>query len=116
MHQISVAYSLFVRGLAHVTATQASLTGMLEPIANPIWVFLLLGERPSGYAVAGGIIGSPQSRGTPWRECRQASCPLPIDHDPGSAVANCTDGSFVTLSVVAPYTMADPLLMVMRIF
>ena len=54
--QIAVAYVLFVRGLAHVTATQASLTGMLEPIANPIWVFLLIGERPSGYAIAGAVV------------------------------------------------------------
>jgi drug/metabolite transporter (DMT)-like permease len=54
--QISVAYALFVRGLASVTATQASLTGMLEPVANPIWVFLFLGERPSVYAAAGGVV------------------------------------------------------------
>lgn len=54
--QIALAYVLFVRGLKYVTATQASLTGMLEPVANPIWVFLLLGERPSIYAVAGGIV------------------------------------------------------------
>ena len=56
LFQIAVAYILFVRGLAHVTATQASLTGMLEPIANPIWVLLLLGERPSLYAVAGAAV------------------------------------------------------------
>jgi drug/metabolite transporter (DMT)-like permease len=54
--QIAAAYALFVRGLAHVTATQASLTGMLEPVANPIWVFLILGERPSTYAVIGAVI------------------------------------------------------------
>ena len=29
---------------------------MLEPVANPIWVFLFLGERPSGWAVAGALI------------------------------------------------------------
>jgi len=29
---------------------------MLEPVSNPIWVFLFLGERPSLYAVGGGII------------------------------------------------------------
>ena len=45
-----------VRGLERVIATQASLTGMLEPAANPIWVFLLLGERPSLYAAAGGSV------------------------------------------------------------
>jgi drug/metabolite transporter (DMT)-like permease len=54
--QIAVAYFLFTRGLAYVTATRASLTGMLEPVANPIWVFLFLGERPSIFAVAGGAI------------------------------------------------------------
>jgi drug/metabolite transporter, DME family len=54
--QIGVAYALFVHGLKHVTATEGSLIGMLEPIANPIWVFLFLGEKPSAYSVAGGAI------------------------------------------------------------
>lgn len=54
--QIGVAYAFFVKGLQHVTATQASLTGMLEPVANPIWVLLFLNERPSAYAIAGAVI------------------------------------------------------------
>jgi DME family drug/metabolite transporter len=54
--QIAGAYVLFVRGLNYVTATQASLFGMLEPVANPIWVFLFLGERPGVFALAGGAI------------------------------------------------------------
>lgn len=54
--QIAIAYVLFVRGLAYVTATQASLTGMLEPVSNPIWVFLFLGEIPSVYAIAGALV------------------------------------------------------------
>jgi DME family drug/metabolite transporter len=54
--QIGLPYVLFVRGLRYVTATQASLTGMLEPIANPVWVFIFLGERPSAFAVAGAIV------------------------------------------------------------
>lgn len=54
--QIGLAYAFFVKGLQHVTATQASLTGMLEPVANPIWVLLFLGERPSGFALVGGAI------------------------------------------------------------
>jgi len=56
LFQIGLAYAFFVRGLKYVTATQASLTGMLEPVANPIWVFLLLGERPSVFAIAGGAV------------------------------------------------------------
>jgi len=54
--QIALAYTLFVKGLKYVTATQASLTGMLEPISNPIWVLLFLGERPSMFAVAGAVV------------------------------------------------------------
>ncbi|MEO8430462.1 MAG: DMT family transporter [Acidobacteriota bacterium] len=54
--QLAGAYFLFVRGLRYVTATQASLIGMLEPVSNPIWVFLFLGERPSVYAIAGGLV------------------------------------------------------------
>jgi DME family drug/metabolite transporter len=51
-----VAYALFVAGLKHVTATQAALVGMLEPVSNPIWVFLFLGETPSLFSIAGGAI------------------------------------------------------------
>ncbi len=54
--QLAAAYALFLRGLHHVSATQAALVGMLEPVANPVWVFLLLGEAPSVYAIAGGIV------------------------------------------------------------
>jgi len=56
LFQIAIAYVLFVRGLKFVTATQASLTGMLEPVSNPIWVLLFLGERPSPFAIGGAII------------------------------------------------------------
>jgi drug/metabolite transporter, DME family len=54
--QLGLAYVLFVRGLRDVPAVQASLVGMLEPVANPIWVFLLLGDAPRPSAVAGGVV------------------------------------------------------------
>jgi DME family drug/metabolite transporter len=54
--QLAGGYSLFVRGLRYLPAARASLIGMLEPVANPIWVFLFLGERPSRYAIAGAAI------------------------------------------------------------
>jgi drug/metabolite transporter (DMT)-like permease len=54
--QIGGAYALFVAGLRHVTATQASLVGMLEPVSNPIWVFLVIGERPATLSILGGAI------------------------------------------------------------
>jgi drug/metabolite transporter (DMT)-like permease len=29
---------------------------MLEPVANPIWVLLFLGEKPALTSVAGGLV------------------------------------------------------------
>jgi DME family drug/metabolite transporter len=54
--QIAIAYLLFVKGLQHVGAVEASLTGMIEPIANPLWVFVIAGERPSAFALTGAAI------------------------------------------------------------
>jgi drug/metabolite transporter (DMT)-like permease len=54
--QIAIAYALFVNGLKYISATEASLTGMIEPVANPIWVFFLLGERPHALSLVGGAI------------------------------------------------------------
>jgi drug/metabolite transporter (DMT)-like permease len=34
----------------------ASIVGYIEPVLNPIWVFLFIGERPSGWAMVGGAI------------------------------------------------------------
>ena len=54
--QMGIAYVLFVRGLSVVPAAEASLLGMLEPLFNPLWAFVGIGERPSGWALLGGAI------------------------------------------------------------
>lgn len=55
--QIGVAYTLFTLGVARgVRALDAGIVGYVEPVLNPFWVFLVLGERPSGWALAGGAI------------------------------------------------------------
>jgi len=54
--QIGLAYVLFGFGIAHVQALEASLIGMLEPVLNPVWVFIFLGESPGWWAVAGGAV------------------------------------------------------------
>jgi drug/metabolite transporter (DMT)-like permease len=54
--QMGVAYWLFARGLRTVPASEASLLSMLEPILNPVWVFLGAGERPGPWALAGGAV------------------------------------------------------------
>ncbi len=54
--QIGIPYILFTRGIKFVRALDASLIAMLEPVLNPVWVFLFVGESPSLYTVTGGLI------------------------------------------------------------
>ena len=54
--QIGVAYLFFNAGMKHLSATAAVVTGTLEAVLNPIWVFLGIGERPSGWALLGGAM------------------------------------------------------------
>lgn len=54
--QMGISYIFFVRGLSAVTAAEASLIGMLEPVLNPVWVWLGIGERPTPWAALGGAV------------------------------------------------------------
>lgn len=55
--QIGLAYFLFTYGVAHgVRSLDASIIGFIEPLLNPVWVFLVLGEKPSNWALLGGAI------------------------------------------------------------
>jgi DME family drug/metabolite transporter len=55
--QIGLAYTLFTVAMARgVRSLDAGIVGYIEPVLNPIWVFLVLGERPSGWALLGGVI------------------------------------------------------------
>lgn len=55
--QIGIAYTLFTLGMARgIRSLDAGIVGYIEPTLNPIWVFAVLGERPSKWALVGGII------------------------------------------------------------
>ncbi len=55
--QIGIAYTLFTKGISEgVRSLDASIIGFVEPLLNPVWVFLSLGEKPSGWAIIGGAI------------------------------------------------------------
>lgn len=78
--QMGISYVLFVRGLAVVPAAEASLLGMLEPMFNPLWAFLGLGERPSAWALLGGAIVLSAVAGRTvfaWRAGDPATMPSP---------------------------------------
>lgn len=54
--QIAFAYALFSYGIKKILAVEASIISMLEPVLNPVWVFIGYGEIPSVYAIIGGLI------------------------------------------------------------
>lgn len=54
--QIGLAYFFVVRGLRGVPAFEASLLLLAEPALNPVWSWLVHGERPGVTAVLGGLL------------------------------------------------------------
>jgi len=54
--QIAIAYAFFASGLKRVYAVEASIISMIEPVLNPVWVFLGYGEVPALTSIIGGII------------------------------------------------------------
>lgn len=54
--QLGLPYFLYVRAIKHVTALEAVLIPVIEPVLNPIWVLLFIGEKPSALAMAGGAL------------------------------------------------------------
>jgi drug/metabolite transporter, DME family len=54
--QIGLAYVLLTRALERVPALEASLLLLIEPVLSPIWAWLMHGEAPGAWAVAGGAL------------------------------------------------------------
>lgn len=54
--QLGIPYILFSKAIKDATALEASLITMIEPILNPIWVILIIGEIPGILSIIGGII------------------------------------------------------------
>lgn len=55
--QLGLGYYLFTWGITGSSAIDASLIALLEPICNPIWVYLFIGELPAPRVMLGcGLI------------------------------------------------------------
>ena len=54
--QFGLGGIIFATGMRHSNAITASIIGMIEPILNPIWVFLAVGEHPGALSVFGAAI------------------------------------------------------------
>jgi len=71
--QIGVAYLLLIRGLVRVRAFEASLLLLLEPVLNPIWAWLVHGERPGVWSIAGAAVILVATVVKSWVDARGAS-------------------------------------------
>jgi drug/metabolite transporter (DMT)-like permease len=54
--QLGMPYFLFSKGLQTVSLQEASLIALIEPVLNPVWVALTIGEIPSVTTLAGGAL------------------------------------------------------------
>lgn len=54
--QIALPYVLFSYGLKRVASVEGSLLALVEPLLNPVWVVLFVGEQPSRATLAGGLL------------------------------------------------------------
>jgi len=72
--QIGLAAVFFSYGIKRVPAVTANMIALIEPVFNPVWVFLVLGEAPTQNTLFGGalIIGSVSTASliSGWRRAK----------------------------------------------
>jgi drug/metabolite transporter (DMT)-like permease len=54
--QLGLSQVLYAAAIKHVTALEAVLIAVVEPILNPVWVLLVVGEAPGPWALLGGFV------------------------------------------------------------
>lgn len=54
--QLGISYILYATSVKYVSAVEAILIPIIEPLLNPVWVFWFTGEAPGKYAFLGGSI------------------------------------------------------------
>ena len=70
--QIGLAYWCLTRAVRHVTAFEATTMLLLEPVLNPVWAWLIHGERPGAWPLAGGAVILSATLMNTWRQSRPA--------------------------------------------
>ena len=53
---MAVTYTLYARASTGLSALETVLLPIIDPILNPVWVFLLLGEAPGALSLAGSAV------------------------------------------------------------
>lgn len=56
LFQTAVPYLLYARSVRSITSQEAAGIGLLEPVMNPLWVYLVYGEQPARWTIAGATL------------------------------------------------------------
>ena len=54
--QVALAYVLVTRAVRHLPSLETSILLLVEPALNPVWSWLVHGERPGALALVGGVL------------------------------------------------------------
>ena len=53
---VSIGYLLFIKASQNLTAVQAVMLPVIDPVLNPVWVWLAVGEVPGAVSLCGAAI------------------------------------------------------------
>ena len=71
--QIALSYRLLTAAMRHLGALETSLLLLAEPVLNPVWAWLVHGERPTGWALLGGALILAATAAKSWLDSRVTS-------------------------------------------
>jgi drug/metabolite transporter (DMT)-like permease len=54
--QLGLSYVLYSRAIKRITALEATFLSLAEPLLNPVWVFITVGEIPGKLSMLGGAV------------------------------------------------------------
>jgi DME family drug/metabolite transporter len=77
--QIALAYVCLTRSVRRVPGFEAATLLLLEPVFNPLWTWMVRGERPGLSAIAGGALILAAALGGTWWKTRGFRRALPRD-------------------------------------
>ena len=69
--QVGVAYVFLTEGMRYVRALEASMLLLLEPVLNPVWSWLIHGEKPRAWSLVGGAIILAGTIAKTWLDSRR---------------------------------------------
>jgi len=73
--QVGASYFCLARAIRHVRAFETTAILLLEPALNPLWVWLVHGEKPGEWALAGGVLILSATLLNTWRQAADGGKP-----------------------------------------